>query len=471
VAARSELGDRVARALGNAATRANIARAMYGLQDKRRASFPNPVELSRLREAGEAIKRRAVAKLPELLETLEASCTRNGIHVHWAETAVDANRIVLDILRRHDARDVIKGKSMVSEEMGLNAALAAAGIEPIESDLGEFIIQIGDEAPSHIIAPAVHKSRQEVAALFREHFPGMQHGDDIEALCASARAILRRRFFEADAGLSGANFLVAETGTLVLVENEGNGRLSTTAPGVHVAVAGIEKVVERLADVPPLLRLLTRSATGQPITTYVNFISGPRRPGEKDGPREVHLVLLDNGRSELYADPALRDSLRCIRCGACMNHCPVYVRLGGHAYGTVYPGPIGTVLEPPRAGLDRLGELTEASTLCGACGEVCPVRIPLPSLIHRLRHDAVRTDGRGVAGAGTRRRGTEAFVWRAWAFVHARPAWYRLWVRVATRLRALAPRRIPGWSEAREVPRPAPRSLHALARERAFDRE
>ena len=471
MAARSELGGRVARALGNAVARANIARAMYGLQDKRRAAFPDPAELARRRDAGEAIRRRALARLPELLETLEANCTRNGIAVHWAETAADANRIVLDILRRHGARSLIKGKSMVSEEMGLNAALAAAGVEPVESDLGEFIIQIDGEGPSHIIAPAVHKSRHEVAALFREHFPEMSHGDGIEALCASARAILRRRFFEADAGLSGANFLVAETGTIVLVENEGNGRLCTTAPGVHVAVAGIEKVVERLADVPPLLHLLTRSATGQPVTTYVNFVSGPRRPDEKDGPHEVHLVLLDNGRSQLYADPELRESLRCIRCGACMNHCPVYLRLGGHAYGTVYPGPIGTVLEPARAGLERLGELTEASTLCGACSEVCPVRIPLSSLIHRLRHDAVRTDGQGVAGTGSRRGVAEAWLWRAWAFVHARPALYRLWVATATRLRAFAPRRLAGWSAAREVPRPAARPLHALARERGFDRE
>jgi L-lactate dehydrogenase complex protein LldF len=471
VAAPSELGGRIGRALGNAAARANIARAMYGLQKKRLLAFPDAAELERLRDAGEAIKRRAIARLPELLETLEASCARNGTQVHWAETAEDANRLVLDILQRHGARDLIKGKSMVSEEMGLNAALAAAGIEPIESDLGEFIIQIGGEGPSHIIAPAVHKSRFEVAALFREHFPDLPHGDEIESLCASARTILRRRFRAADAGLSGANFLVAETGTLVLVENEGNGRLSTTAPAVHIAVAGIEKVVERLADVPPLLRLLVRSATGQPITTYVNFISGPRKAGEKDGPREVHLVLLDNGRSRLYADPELRESLRCIRCGACMNHCPVYVRLGGHAYGTVYPGPIGTVLEPARAGLDRLGELTEASTLCGACSEVCPVRIPLPSLIHRLRHDAVRTDGAGAAGSGARRRRLEALVWRAWAFVHARPAWYRLWTGTATRLRALAPRRIAGWSDARATPRPAARSLHALARERGLDRE
>jgi L-lactate dehydrogenase complex protein LldF len=213
------------------------------------------------------------------------------------------------------------------------------------------------------------------------------------------------------------------------------------------------------------------SATGQPITTYVNFVSGPRRPGEKDGPHEVHLVLLDNGRSRTYEDVELRDSLRCIRCGACMNHCPVYLRLGGHAYGTVYPGPIGTVLEPQRSGLERLGELTEASTLCGACGEVCPVRIPLPALINRLRFDGVRTDAGPTRGSGERRNRREALVWRLWAGLHRSPRLYRLWLALATRLRGLAPRRVSGWSDVREVPRPAARSLHALARERGFGDE
>lgn len=468
MASRSEFGHRIDAALGNTAKRANIARAMYGLQKKRLAAFPDPDALESLRDAGEAIKRRALARLPELLEQFEARCRRNGIEVHWAETVEDANRIVLAILRRRAARTLIKGKSMVSEEMGLNHALAHEGIEALESDLGEFIIQLAGEGPSHIIAPAVHKSRHEVSALFGRMFPELPRREDIEGLCGTAREILRRKFFAADAGLSGANFLVAETGTIVLVENEGNGRLCTTAPGVHIAVTGIEKLVERMADIPPLLKLLTRSATGQPITTYVNFISGPRKPDEKDGPHEVHLVLLDNGRSRIYGDPELGDSLRCIRCGACMNHCPVYVRLGGHAYGTVYPGPIGTVLEPQRSGLDRLGELTEASTLCGACGEVCPVRIPLPQLINRLRFDAVRTDGGATSGSGERRSRREALIWRAWARVHRSPRLYRLWLGLATRLRGLAPRHIAGWSDARDLPQPARRSLHALARDRGF---
>jgi L-lactate dehydrogenase complex protein LldF len=467
----SDFGIRVERAFANAGARANIRRAMDGLQAKRLEAFPDADALERLRDEGEAIKARALARLPELLERLESNCLRKGIRVHWAETAEAANDIVLEICARRGARRAIKGKSMVSEETGLNHALEAEGIEALESDLGEFIIQLAGEGPSHIIAPAIHKDRHEVAALFRERFPDLTRRDDIEGLCATAREILRRRFREADVGISGVNFLVAETGTLVLVENEGNGRLSTTAPDVHVAITGIEKVVERLDEIPPLLKLLTRSATGQPITTYVNFINGPRAEGERDGPREVHLILLDNGRSRIYGDPELRSTLRCIRCGACMNHCPVYVRVGGHAYGTVYPGPIGTVLEPQKSGLDRLGELTEASTLCGACGEVCPVRIPLPALINRLRFDAVRRDPVATAGRGTRRKRAEALAWRIWAAVHSHPRLYRACTRLACALRALAPRRIRGWSDHRAAPRPAERPLHALVREAGLDHE
>jgi len=234
---------------------------------------------------------------------------------------------------------------------------------------------------------------------------------------------------------------------------------------------GIEKVVARLEHIPPLLSLLTRSATGQPITTYFNMISGPRRPGEKDGPEEVHLVLLDNGRARMYADPELQAALRCIRCGACMNHCPVYARVGGHAYGTVYPGPIGILVEPQQKGLDRLGELTQASTLCGACGEVCPVRIPIPRLINRLRFDGVRQDGKGAPGSGALRQGGEALLWRLWAMLYGHPSLHRLFLRAATRLRRFAPGRLGGWTSVREAPRPARRSLHDLAKEQGYDHE
>ena len=239
---------------------------------------------------------------------------------------------------------------MVSEEVGFNHAMEAAGIEAFESDMGEYIVQLAGETPSHIIMPAIHKTKQEIAALFAAKIPGADYTEDVDALIKIGRQVLRRKFAEADIGLSGVNFAVAETGTLCLVENEGNGRMCTTVPRVHIAVTGIEKVVEKLEHVPPLYSLLTRSATGQAVTTYFNLISRPRQPGEKDGPEEVHLILLDNGRTQAYADEQLRATLQCIRCGACMNHCPVYARIGGHAYGTTYPGPIGAIISPHMLG-------------------------------------------------------------------------------------------------------------------------
>ena len=467
--AQTEFRVRIEKALGDTGVRGNIRKAMDGLMEKRLSVLPDPVEREDLRSLCEGIRGNSLEKLPDLLATLEARCTANGIQVHWAETPDEANQVVHSILDRHGARSLVKGKSMVSEEMGLNEFLEARGVEVLESDLGEFILQLAGERPSHIIAPAIHKNRQDVAELFRRKFPDIEYTEDIDQLAQNAREIMRRKFYEADAGLSGVNFAVAETGTLCLVENEGNGRMSTTVPPVHIAVTGIEKVVDQLAQVPPLLSLLTRSATGQPITTYFNMISGPRKPGEKEGPEAVHLVLLDNGRSRMYADAELQATLRCIRCGACMNHCPVYARVGGHAYGTVYPGPIGIVFEPQKDGLDQQGELTQASTLCGACGEVCPVRIPLPELINRLRHDAVRSDGEGASGSGGRRSATEAWAWHLWSLVHARPTLYRAFLRAASLGRRLVPRRIGNWSLSRSVPKPAARSLHELAREKGFD--
>jgi L-lactate dehydrogenase complex protein LldF len=374
-------------------------------------------------------------------------------------------------MQHHRARQVIKGKSMVSEEMGLNAFLAQRGIECLEADLGEFIIQLVGEPPSHIIAPAIHKNRQQVARIFKEKFPDIPYTEDIDELTRNARGILREKFYRAPVGLSGVNFAVAETGTLCLVENEGNGRMCTTIPPVHIAVTGIEKVVARLGDIAPLLKVLVPSATGQPITTYFNMINSPRKPAERDGPREVHLVLLDNGRSRIYQDPELIATLRCIRCGACMNHCPIYVRIGGHPYTTTIPGPIGSVLEPQKLGLDKLGILPTLSTLCGACGEVCPVRIPLPKLLNRLRYEGVRKGPSDIAGSGARRNRREALIWALWSRVHANPLFYRLVTRAATRLRRLTPGRLGPWTRARTAPRPAARSLHELARREGLERE
>ena len=337
--------------LNNPGQRKNFRSAMDFLQAKRKSQFPDQEEREGLRELGASIRRYSLAHLPRLLEQLEASLSANGIQVHWAETPEQANAIALEIAQRVKARRIIKGKSMVSEEIEFNHAMEEAGIEAFESDMGEYIVQLAGEKPSHIIMPAIHKTKQEIAELFAREVPGVSYTEDVDALIQIGRRVLRRKFADADIGLSGVNFMVAETGTLCLVENEGNGRMCTTVPRVHIAITGIEKVVEKLEHVPPLYSLLARSATGQSVTTYFNLISGARKPGELDGPQEVHLILLDNGRTQAYADEQLRATLQCIRCGACMNHCPVYARIGGHAYGTTYPGPIGAIISPHLLGL------------------------------------------------------------------------------------------------------------------------
>jgi len=457
-----------AAALRDPELRANFRRAMGGLMAKRAAQFADPAEWRDLRALGTAIRARTLARMPELLERLEAKCTGNGIRVRWAETTDQANAIVLEILKTRGATRVVKGKSMVSEEMHLNDFLEVHGIESLESDLGEYIIQLDHEMPSHIIMPAIHKNRQQIAKLFGRRIREAKYTEDVDELTGIARRVLRRKFFEADAGISGVNFAVAETGTLCLVENEGNGRMSTHVPPVHIALMGIEKVVERFEDVPPLYSLLTRSATGQTISTYFNMITGPRGPGEKDGPSEIHLVILDNGRSRIFADAELAKTLRCIRCGACMNHCPVYTRVGGHAYQAVYPGPIGKILTPQTEGVDRRHDLIEASSLCGACGEVCPVGIPIPELLVRLRREAAEPGGSSpVRGAGLARTGFESALWAAWKATHRSAALYRLSGFAATRLRRFVPSWLPilsAWTSVRSAPRPAARTLHELAR-------
>ncbi|RJQ65360.1 MAG: iron-sulfur cluster-binding protein [Desulfobacteraceae bacterium] len=456
------------KALSDRQLRKNLRSAMDMLVAKRKAVFPDTDRLERLRHAGNAIRRNALNKLPQLLQQLEAKCAENGIRVHWAETTAQANQIVLAILRAHDARQLVKGKSMVSEEMHLNHFLEDHGIEAIETDLGEFIIQLGHETPSHIIVPAIHKNKDEVARLFHEKIPDTPYTENVEELTAIARNTLRKRFAEAKVGLSGVNMAVAETGTLVLVENEGNGRMCTTVPDVHVAVMGIEKVVENLCDVPPLLQLLTGSATGQIITTYVNMITSPRKSGEKDGPREVHLVLLDNGRSRILSDPQFRQTLLCIRCGTCLNHCPVYIRIGGHAYGHVYPGPIGKILTPLTEGLERTGELPTASSLCGACAEVCPVKIPIPDLLRRLRLESMHENTCGVvAGAGFRKSLAETLIWKGWALANVHPLWNRIGVKAAGWMGARLPRVGPlkQWTRVRKAPRVALKTLHERVRE------
>ncbi|HVN42081.1 MAG TPA: lactate utilization protein B, partial [Steroidobacteraceae bacterium] len=367
------------------------------------------------------------------------------------------------------ARRMVKGKSMVSEEVGLNHAMDAAGVEALETDMGEYIVQLAGEGPSHIIMPAIHKTKQQIAELFAEKLPGVAYTDNVDALIAIGRRVMREKFAAADIGLSGVNFAVAETGTLFLVENEGNGRMCTTVPRVHVAITGIEKVVAKLEHVAVLNTLLVRSATGQPVETYLNFISGPRKAGEIDGPDEVHLVLVDNGRTQAYADVQLRATLQCIRCGACINHCPVYARIGGHAYGTTYPGPIGAIISPHLLGLDATYELAFASTLCGACTEVCPVRIPITDLLVRLRNEAQARPGTASAtlrGSGAGRGPLVEAIWRGWSLVYGRLGLYRITSWLMSRGRAFSPAEQGAWTRSRTPLVPARKRLRDLLRER-----
>ncbi|HEY1720154.1 MAG TPA: LutB/LldF family L-lactate oxidation iron-sulfur protein [Magnetospirillaceae bacterium] len=465
--ATAEFRPQAIKALADPQLRANFRRAMDGLMGKRAALFAENQDWRPLRALGAAAKINALANLPELLERLEAKLIANGVQVHWAETVDEGNAIVKAILAKRSAKRVVKGKSMVSEEMHLNHALEADGIEAIEADLGEYIIQLDHETPSHIIVPAIHKNRKQIAKTMFEKIKNAQYSEDVDELTALARRVLREKFEHADVGITGVNFAVVETGTLVLVENEGNGRMCTTVPPVHIAIMGLEKVVERFDQIPALLNLLVRSATGQPITTYVNMITGPRRAGEKDGPEEMHVVILDNGRSRVFADPELRDTLRCIRCGACMNHCPVYTRTGGHAYPGVYPGPIGKILTPQMMGLEKAGDLPHASALCEACTEICPVQIPITDILVRLRREgATHTPGATVKESGSRANTRETLIWQGWRMIYTTPALYRLMLWALARFGGLVPPSAPGlsaWTQVRAKPRFAKQSLHDLA--------
>ena len=344
-----------------------------------------------LRQIGSDIRQHTIENMDVYLTRLEEKVKSAGGHVHWAETAEDANRIVLQIAKEHNVKTAVKSKSMATEEIGLNHFLEAAGIEAIETDLGEYIIQLAGTGPSHIIVPAVHLTKEEIAALFSEKLEINAPTDPVE-LARIAREVLREKFLNAEMGISGSNFLVAETGTLVMVTNEGNGRMCTTMPDLHVAVVGIDKVIPDWESLTVFLKLLARSATGQKLSTYTQFITGPRRAEGEFGPKELHLVLLDNGRSKILKDPIGRDVLKCIRCGACANVCPVYKNVGGFAYGSFISGPIGAILSPQMLGTQAARELPYASTLCGACADVCPVKIPIPTILRHLRRRVAQGD-------------------------------------------------------------------------------
>lgn len=439
------------RAVRDMALQRTLRVAMPAFRRQRDAAAAEVPDWEDLRTAGAAIKDHVLAHLATYLTQLETQVVAHGGVVHWAADAAEARRIIADLAHARAVRRVVKSKSMTTEEIEVNPALEAAGVEVTETDLGEFIVQLAGERPSHIVVPALHRSAAAVAELFARTL-GIRSSDRPEDLARVARETLRARFLAAEMGISGVNFAVAETGTVAIVENEGNARLTTTRPRIHVAVMGIEKVVPRLADLGVMLRLLAPSATGQRASVYVSLITGPRRPGEPDGPDELHLVILDNGRTRLLADPGLRESLRCIRCGACMNACPVFERTGGHAYGSVYPGPIGAVITPAFEGLDRAGELPFASTLCGACAEVCPVRIDLPRMLLELRGRAVR--------AGQIGRLDRLFA-RGWTFVMGSPGRLRLLGAAGRLLQRLVVRRdrierlpfpLAGWTAHRTAP-------------------
>ena len=416
------------RALNDPELQANLSKLKGNFLQRRAKARESLPEFDALRDEAVAIKNHVLDHLDTYLVAFEAAVLATGGEVHWARDDAEARRIVLKICRDAGASVVTKGKTMVSEEIGLNAWLESAGIEPVETDLGEYIVQLAGEAPSHIIAPAIHKNRRQVSELFNRHHEGLEDrdADDLDGLLSDARTVLRGRFLDADVGITGANFLIAETGQTVIVTNEGNGDLTQLLPRVHVVLAGIEKVVPTLEDASTMLRLLARSATGQEMSSYTTFSAGPRRDGDADGPDAFHVVLVDNGRSGLLGGPT-RDILRCIRCGCCLNACPVYGKVGGHAYGSTYSGPVGAVLTPSLAGLGETHHLPNASSLCGRCEEVCPMRIPIPKMLRHLRNEEARTARAPAAlrsGLGL------------WSMIAARPHLYRRLSSLATRLLA-----------------------------------
>ena len=427
----------------------------HAVEGRTRAVAGMP-EFEALRDRAVEIKDHVLANLDDYLVRFEAKVRESGGEVHWCRTAEEARETVLRLCRSVDARTVTKGKTMIAEEIALNGFLERHGIVPVETDLGEYIIQLADEPPSHIIAPAIHKTKDQVADLFVEHHENygktrrLTEGGD---LVAEAREVLRDKYLAADVGITGANFMVAETGSTVIVTNEGNGDLTQMLPKMHIVLASLEKVVPTLEDAATLLRVLTRSATGQEMTSYVTLSTGPRRAEDSDGPGEFHVVLLDNGRTGLIGT-AMQDILRCIRCGACFAHCPVYSAIGGHAYDAVYSGPMGAVLTPALKGIGAARHLPNASPLCGRCEEVCPMRIPLPDLMRRWREDAAAQQ----LEPWRIRLGQ-----RLWAWAARRPRFYRLATRFAVnvlrdrgggrgRFRSLWLAR--GWTATRDFPAP-----------------
>ena len=412
-----------------------------------------------LRTRANAIKKHTIEHLDYYLEQLESNVAAHGGKVVFCQDGDEVADFVLDLAKKRNARLIVKSKSMTTEEIHFNEHLDRHQLETVETDLGEYILQLADQRPYHIVAPALHMTRYDVADVFSKKL-GVEKEVVPENQTKIARAALREKFLHADIGVTGANFLIADSGAVVLVENEGNARLTTSAPKIHIAVAGIEKVIPRAQDLAVFLTLLGRSATGQPLTVYTSFLSGPRRAEEIDGPDEFYVVLLDNGRTKLLRDPEKRQSLYCIRCGACLNHCPVYRKIGGHNYPWVYSGPIGAILTPQFHGVTHDSWLPFASSLCGACAEVCPVKIEIPRLLLKLRSE--------VTQAEQKSRGLERWAFSVWAWVMTHPRMYRLLGYWGAKLWPLVPKIGPlaKWASQRELPKPAPKSFHELWRER-----
>ena len=452
--------DRAQAALDDPTLKIAIDRTTGNAEKKRAAAVAAFPQFEAGRDLGQRIKDHVVANLDHYLLEFERNATASGAKVHWAATAEEASRIVVDLCKQANAKRVTRVKSMLGEEIGLPHALDEAGFERYETDLAEHIVQLAGDRPSHIIWPSMHRTREQVSALFKQSHQQPHTEETIEAMVESARRELRDKFLSADVAISGANFLLADTGATCTVTNEGNAELTTSPPRVHIVTAGIEKLVPSLSHAFAMLRLLVRSATGAEVTQYTTFHCGPRRPDDLDGPEEFHIVLVDNGRSKMLADASLREMLRCIRCGACMNHCVVFRQLGGHAYGGTYPGPMGAVLTPVFDGLEQSRDLAHACTLNGKCQEVCPVKIPLPTLLRGWRDRSWR-DGLEPT---TTRIGLGLFT-----FVASRPWLYRLGQGLALRAMRLFGRngwisRMPGlgaWTRHRDFPVPEASSFMA----------
>ena len=446
----------VSHALGDEQLQGALAHVRGNFTAKRATARAQLPEFDALRDSARDIKDHVLENLDAYLEIYEQKVIESGGKVHWAKDSVEASGIILDICRQNNARKVTKGKSMISEEIGLNDFLEKNDIEPIETDLGEYIIQLRGENPSHIIAPAVHLSMDQVRQEFLKahtHLDATRTLSEPQSLLSEAREIIREKFLSADIGITGANFLVAETGTSVIVTNEGNGDLTQILPKVHVVLASIEKIVPTLEDMAQITRVLARSATGQEITVYTTLSTGPKRTIDTDGPEQYHVVLLDNGRSKMLGTE-FSEMLRCIRCGACMNHCPVYQAVGGHAYGWVYPGPMGAVLTPSLIGVDKAGHLPNASTFCGRCEAVCPMHIPLPKMMRSWREKEFE---RHLSPPAHRRN------LKAWAWLAKRPRLYRPLASIASRALSLLGGKsqrlswLPlagGWTKHRDLPTP-----------------